>query len=483
MPYQLLLRTLLLPLLLLLAVSIPAQNTPDLTAPWSLKQCIDYALQHNLTIKQSELNLKVADINYLQSKMNVLPTLNGNISHINNYGRTIDPFTNQFATDAVLSQNFSLSSSLLLFNGLQNYNTIGEQKYNLLASKEDHRKMLNDISLSIATAYLQILLAEELLSIADAQAGITKLQVDRTKKLVEAGSLAKSFLFEIEAQYATEELNRVNMENQLTMAYLNLVQMLDLQDAKNFKIVRPNLEIPNFSVLSMPPEQIFQMALSGMPEIRSSEYKVKSSEKALRVARGGMSPRLVLSGSYGTGYSGASKDMSITPTGSWDTTFYFTSGGDFVLTPEYNTTYTTTPFGDQIDQNLNRSVGLHLSLPLFNGYSVRSNIQRSRINYLHSQLQLDLTKNALRKNIQQAYADALAALKKYQATEQSVKALEESFRFTEEKFNVNMVNAFDYADAKNRLARVRSELSQAKFDFFFKIKVLEYYQGKPLQFE
>lgn len=477
-------RYIFLSLLLSLATGSFSQNTPDLSSPWSLKQCIDYAMAHNLSIKQSALNAQLADANYLQSKMNVLPTLNGNISHINNYGRTIDPFTNQFATDKVLSQNFSLSTSLLLFNGLQNYNSIQEQKFNVKASMEDHRKMINDISLSIATAYLQILLAEELTAISKSQEEISKLQVDRTRKLVEAGSLSKSMLFDIEAQFAMDELNRVNMENQLAMAYLTLAQMLELEDIKNFKIIRPNLDVPNFSVLSMPPDQIYNIALTGMPEIKGSEFRVKSSEKALKVAQGGMSPRLVLSGSYGTGYSGASKEItSLVPTGSWDTTLYFTSTGDLVFTPEYNTTFETVSFADQIDQNVNRSLGLHLSLPLFNGYSVRSNIKRAKISYLNVQLQLEQTRNTLRKNIQQAHADALAALKKYQATEKSVKALEESFRYTEEKFNVNMVSSFDYADAKNRLARSRSELSQAKYDFFFKIKVLEYYQGKPLQFE
>ncbi len=462
---------------------VQAQDQPDLSSPWTLPQCIEYALQHNISIKQSQLNQQLSEVNYMQSKLNVLPTLNGNASHSYNFGRTIDPFTNQFATDQILSQSFSLSTSLLLFNGLQNYNSIQEQKYNVMASKQDFEKMKNDISLSIATAYLQILFAEDLVANANGQVNITKLQVDRTKKLVEAGSLAKSMQYDIEAQLATEELNLVNAENQLTIAYLNLAQMLELEDVKNFKIVRPNLSVPNAAAIAMGPDLIFNMAMTGMPEIKSSELRVRSSEKALKVSKGGISPRLTLSGSFGTGYSGASKDITTTLTGNWDTTYYFTSGGDFVLTPEYNTTFETTSFADQIDQNLNKSLGIHLTIPIFNGYSSRSTIQRSKINLLNTQLQYELTKNTLRKNIQQAYADAVAALKKFQASEKTLLALEESFKYTEEKFNVNMINAFDYAEAKNRLARTRSDLLQAKFDFFFKVKVLEYYQGKPLKFD
>ena len=202
--------------------AVQAQDAPDLSSPWTLPQCIAYAQEHNISIKQSKLSQDLAEVNYLQSKLNVLPTLNGNASHSYNFGRTIDPFTNEFATDKVLSQNFSLSSGFLLFNGFQNYNTIQEQKFNMLAAKQDLEKMKNDISLGIANAYLQILFAEDLVFNAQGQLSITKLQVERTKKLVEAGSISKSMQFDIEAQSATEELNLVNAENQLTMAYLNL---------------------------------------------------------------------------------------------------------------------------------------------------------------------------------------------------------------------------------------------------------------------
>ena len=471
-------------LFFLLGISISTSSfaQPEMGESWSLQQCIEYALVNNLSIKQSELTRKLSEAEYLQSKMNLFPTLNGNISHSYNFGRTIDPFTNQFATDQVLSQNFSLSAGLLLFNGFQNQNNIKQQKYNLLASQQDLEKMKNDISLSIATAYLQILFAEELVFNATGQVATTKQQVERTKKLVDAGSLAKSLLYDIEAQMATEELNLVNAENQLTMAYLNLAQMLELENVKEFKIVRPNLDAPDASVLSMSAEQIFQLAMTGMPEIKSSEFKVKSSERGLKAAQGGLYPRLTLSGAFGTGYSGANKDYTYTPTLSWDTTTYFTSGGDFVLSPAFSTTSQTKDFSTQIDDNLNKSVGLHLTIPLFNNLNSRTTVQRSKINMMNVRLQYEQTRNTLRKNIQQAYADAFASLKKYQASQKSLSALEESFRYTEQKFTENMINSFDYADAKNRLSRTRSEMLQAKYDFFFKIKVLEYYQGKPLKF-
>jgi outer membrane protein len=476
-------------LVLILSLAIPVfsvyaqEKTPDISAPWTLQQCIEYALLNNISVKQSELNVQLNDVNYLQSKANILPTLNGNASHQYNFGRTIDPFTNQFATDQVLSQNFFLSSNIVLFSGLQNWNSIQQNKYNLLASKEDLEKMKNDVALNIAAAYLQILFSEELVLNARAQFNITKLQVERTQKLVDAGSLPKSNFLDIQSQSALEELNVVNAENQLTISYLTLAQMLELPDPSGFRIVKPELEVPNVDLVSVSPMQIYQYAVSNMPDVKSSQYKLISAQKGLRIAKGGISPRLTLSGSYGTGYSGASKSVtSVTPTGSWDTTLYFSSSGDFIFLPTFNTQFETTSFADQIDQNLNRSLGFNLSIPLFNGLQTHANIQRSKINLMNAELTLQMTKNNLQKSIQQAYADALAALKKFQASQKAVNAMEESFKFMEQKFNVNMVSSFEYAEAQNRLAKAKSEMLQSKYDYFFKLKVLDYYQGKPLKF-
>ena len=455
----------------------------DFSQPWTLQSCIDHALKNNLSIKQGALNAEINEVNYLQSKANVLPSLNANLSHAYNFGRTIDPFTNQFATDRVLSQNFSLSSALILFNGFQNYNNIRQQKFNMLAGEQDLEKLKNDISLSIATAYLQVLFADELLEIAKGQYEITRLQAERTKKLADAGAVAKNVFLDIQAQLAAEELNVVNAENQLTMAYLNLGQLLDLSDMKNFKIVKPDLSPPAENLISSSPEEIYNSAISLLPDVKSAEYKLMAAEKGLAVSRGAMSPRLTLSGSLGTGYSGLSRKItSVQPTGSWDTTLYFSSSGDLIFVPTFNTSFETIPFREQYDQNVNRSVGLFLTIPLFNGLQTYSSVKRSKINMLNAKYSVDIAKQTLMKNIQQAWADAVAALKKYQATVKSLKALEESFSNTEKRFEVNLVNSYEYAEAKNRLARAKSDLSQAKYDYFFKLKVLDYYQGKPIKF-
>lgn len=458
-------------------------NAPQGKA-WTLQECIDYALKNNIQIKQNELNAELSKEVLTQSEVSVLPTLNGNISHNYNFGRTIDPFTNEFATDRVLSQNFSLSSSVTIFNGLQHYNTIQENKYSYFASKYDVDKTKNDISISVATAYLQVLFSQELVEIAKNQADITASQVDRTKKLVDAGSLAKGSLLDIQAQLATEELNLANAQNQLDLAYLSLTQLLELPSPEGFTIVKPEINVAPESSMINGPNQIFSTALTVQPEIKSAEFRTRSSQKSLAVARGGLSPRITFSGSIGTGYSGAAKTLTSYPqfTGGYDTTA-ITTGGDYVISPEYSqAVYTTTPFHDQVSDNFNQSFGVFVQIPLFNGFQTKTSISRAKITLASTQLTLELTKNQLQKNIQQAYADANAALKKYIATQKAVDAMEESFKYMQQKYDVGMVNAIDYNTSKNNLTKAKSDLLQAKYDYVFKTKVLDFYQGKPLSF-
>ena len=449
---------------------------------WTLQQCIEYALKNNIQIKQNMLNEKLSEATLLQSKAQMIPSLNGNISNSYNNGRKVDPFTNAFVTgDWTQSQNFSLSASVTLFGGFQTLNSIKQGKYDLMASQENVQKMMNDISLNIASAYLQILFAQELLATAQSQADITKLQVERTEKLVEVGNLPKGNLFDIQAQMASEELNVVNAENNLSLSSLNLVQMLNLDTVKNFQIARPDITPPSEAILNTTSEQIFEGALTRQPEIKSAEFKLRSAEKGISIARAGMFPRLSLSASYGTGYSGASKQLigfpSLTgfaPNGN------FTSAGDTVYEPVYNSTYQTTPFNTQINNNLNRSVGFYLTVPLFNNLQTYTAVTRAKINHENSLLALQLEKNNLRQKIQQAYNDANSSLKKYLASKKAVEAMEESFKYMEQKFNVGAVTTTDYSTQKNKLIKAQSDMLQAKYDYVFKLKVIDFYQGKPI---
>lgn len=489
-PMKLKITGLFIALLLYPFVSSHAQNTgikqldtADIKSKTlTLEQCIEYALKNNIQIKQSELNTEVADINLTQSQVSLLPSLNAQGSHIYNFGRTIDRFTNQFASQQVLSQNFGLSSDVTLFSGLQTINTIHQNRYTYLSNKYSVDKMKNDISLNVATAYLQILYNVEAVENAKNQIGITLAQSERSKKLVDAGSIAKGAYLDILAQLATEELNLTNAENQLNISYLALAQLLNLTDASGLRIVKPDINIEAQPLLGIDATQVYNTAIETLPEMKSATYNVKSAEKGLDVAWGGLSPRLVLSGSYGTGYSGLSKELSGTPefTG-FQQTGDVTETGDRVLTPVFTTPTRVVPFMDQYKNNVNKSIGLYLTIPIFNRWQTKASIDRARIQKLNAELTVESTKLQIQKNVQQAYADANAGLKKYYASTKAVEAIEESFKYTEQKFNVGIVNTNDYNDSKNKLIKAQSDLLQAKYEYVFKTKVLDFYQGKPLK--
>ena len=265
---------------------------------WTLEKCINYAYENNIRIKQQELNAKYSKNTLIQSKAEALPNLNAQANHNYSFGRAVDPYTNTFSTENVISDNFSLSSSVTLFNGFQIINTIKQNQFNLLASIQDVEKMKNDISLNIASAYLQILFNEELLEIATNQLEIIQQQVERTKNLVDAGSLAKGSLLEIEAQTALENLQMVNAQNQLNISYLTLTQLLDLDSVGGFKIEHP--QFPDLEEENLIPSvnQVYLEAINNLPQIKSAEYQLLGYERGLAIARGTRSPRLSLSASY-----------------------------------------------------------------------------------------------------------------------------------------------------------------------------------------
>ncbi len=448
---------------------------------WSLEDCIEYALTNNIEVKQQMLNIQYGEEGLLQSKLNMLPNLNGYASNGYNWGQTIDRFTNEFATERVRSNNFYLSSQFTLFNGLQQMNTIKKNELDLMTTRYNVDKFMDDVSMNIAAAYLQILYYKELKRVAEAQLDISQQQVNRTSKMVDAGTLARGDLLLIDAQLATEELNLINVQNNLDISYLTLIQLLDLPSLEGFEIEEPDLAAVKAPQAPLGADAVYDIALGARPEVKAAEFNVQSSEKNLSLARGVLSPVLGLSGSWGTGYSGARmnyqyQDITNYPIG-------MTESGEtvFSLYP-YSEVVSSevAPFVDQIDENLNTSVMLNLSIPIFNGWYVRSNISKAKIGIESAELALESTKLNLRKVIQQAYADVVAALKTHAAAEKMVVATSESFKYADQKFNVGLINSVDYNEAKKELTKAQAELIQAKYDYIFKTTTLDFYMGRPL---
>jgi len=422
--------------------------------PWSLEQCINYALENNIQIKQQALNVKVSENQLSRAKMSSLPTLNAGINQNYSFGRTTNFITNQKERNDIQSSSFNVSTQVNLFNGFQISNTRKQEAINLLAALSDVDKLKNSISLNIAAAYLQILFSEELVETTKKQVELSVLQVERTSVMVKAGSLPEGNLLEIEAQLASDELQLVNAQNQLELSYLTLTQFLDLRNPENFKIQKPQLSNFSQSIPNDSPLSIFISAQDALPQIKSATYRVSSAEKGVLIAKGGIYPRLSLGASYGTG---AQKLLKSNPL------------------------ITMDPFMDQIKDNANTNIGLSLSVPIFNGWQVKTSISNAMIGLENARYSLDNEKNMLFKEIQQAYADANASLKKYKATEKNLSALVEAFRYSEQKFNLGMLTSFDYTTNKTRLAKAQADLLQAKYEFIFKTKILDFYRGIPIK--
>lgn len=420
---------------------------------WSLEKCINYAVDHNIQIKQQTLQTKVQKNNYDQSKLNLLPVINGSVSHDYSFGRALDQNSYEFYNQTVLSDYFYLGGRTNLFNGLQNFNNIQRSKYELLAGEQDLQKIRDNISLAVAVAYLQILLNKELVTATENQLNITNQQIEKTRKMVDAGSVARGNLLQIEAQAAQEELSLINMKNQLDISYLNLTQLLELGSPAGFEIEVPEINVGQNVFITGNIDEIYNLAAQARPEIRSSQLKLEASRYDLKIAKGARSPSLSLSHTFGTRYS------------------------------YINDVEGLLPFKDQLKNNKSYGLGISLSIPVLNGWQVNKNIANSKLAVENSQYSLEGTKKQLYKDIQQAYTDAAAALKKYNASGKAVSSMEESFRYTEQKFNVGMLTPVDYNASKTQLLNAQSDMAQAKYEFIFKTKVLDFYRGIPLNLD
>jgi outer membrane protein len=412
---------------------------------WSLEDCIKYAIENNIQIKQQVIQTEVQQNSLDLAKYQLLPNLNGLAQYSYSHNHALNPTTYQFS-NSLQSEYFYLGGSMPVFNGLQYYNAIQKNKYQVLASKQDLQDISDNVALNVALAYLQILLNKELVAATENQLNITLQQIEKTKKLVDAGSVAKGNLLQIEAQAAQEELSLITQKNQLETSVLILTQLLELKTPAGFEVVVPEINVDPNAIISGNIDDIYAIAEKNRPEIKSSELKLKASEYNLKMAKGGRSPVLALNYSLNTRYT-------------------------------FNTPET---FKTQIKTFRNEGIGLSLNIPILNGWQVNKNISNSKLNLESSNYALEGTQKQLYKNIQQAYTDAVAALKKFNVSIKAIASTEESFRYTEQKFNVGMVTPVDYNAAKTQLLKSQSDMAQAKYEFIFKTKVLDFYKGLPL---
>ena len=423
-------------------ISIQAQQI------WSLEDCIDYALKNNISLKQSELNIELNKNEYFQSKMELLPSVNISNSFNNNRGRYINPFTNEFDEEISSSLNLSYNSNFSLFNGFKNINQIKKAANESLKSIYDLESAQNDLISSIALSYLQILFNEELYQTSQTQLDLTKNQENRIQTLVEAGSMAQGELLNIQSQLALEEQQLIQAENQLNLSKLQLAQLLELDQYENLNVLKLDIKVPIFKIQNNINTD-YAIALNTQSSIKSSELQINSAIYDLKIAKANYLPNLSIGYRISTLYLDNVNDM-------------FT-------------------FNEQLENNQQSAIYLSLNIPIFNKWSVRNSVAQSKIQIENSQLNAQQAKNQLRKNMEQAYADQLAAYKKYQATQKAVIAFKEAYTYINERYELGMVNSYEFNESKNKLITAESDELRAKYDLIFKVKLYEFYTS--LKFE
>ena len=424
--------------LMLMPTAVNAQQE------WTLRQCIDHAIANNINIKRQETNVKSQEVSLNSAKNNRLPSLNASAGQSFNFGRglTID---NTYANRNTQSTSFNIGADVPIYTGGQISNNIKARKLDLQAAIVDLQYAKDNISMQVASAYLEALFQKDLLEVSRQQAELSKAQERRINILFQNGKCAETDLAEIQASVANDELSLTQQQNSYTLALLTLSQLLELPSPEGFDIARPEILNPENAVLT-DPNQIYAEASLIKPQIEAENIRLKSAERNIRIARSGYYPNINLGVGMGTNY-------------------YKTSG------------FPAASFNDQMRDNLNKSISLSLSIPIFNRFSTRNQIRSAKLQYQNQQLQLDETHKSLYKEIQQAYYNALAAQKQCVSSMQAEKASTMSFNLMEKKYTAGKATATEYQESKNALFKATTNRLQAQYTFLFRQKILDFYRG------
>jgi outer membrane protein len=472
----------------LLFVFIPCLSFgQNMIKKWSLRECVEYGKQKNLNIKRSLLGVENAQASHDQAIWNQIPTLNLGASGGTNFGRNIDPTTNRFINQEITTVGLTASSSVVIYNGFTVRNNIKRAKSDLNASLSDLKKAENDVMLAVVTNFLTVVFNRELLEVNNLQLQTSKEQLRRIEKLVKAGSSRVSDEMDQRAQVATNELNVVTAENNLLLAILVLKQVMQLPANEPFDIDIPDFVIGKRLDPSENSNDIYQVALTTLPEIKSVEIREEGARMNEKSARGRFQPSLTANFSFNTNFSSAAQNRSVFDFINIPPTAIGTvqnSPTDTVLSFSQTTLgrigTEDNGLAEQLGTNRNGFVGIRLNIPIFNNRQTRLSVQQARISRENASIQKTDVETVLRQTIEQSYFDVVAAEKTYYARQKQVEALEESFRVTEKQYNLGAVNSVDYQVISNNLNVAKSDFVRSKYDLIFKGKILDFYQGKPL---
>lgn len=418
-------------------------------AQWDLQQCISHALENNISIKQRDNQIRQSELQLSTAKNSRLPDLNASVGENLSFGRGLTA-ENTYSNTNTSSTSFSLSTSIPLFTGMRIENTIKLNQLNLEAATADLEKAKNDIAMQVAQQYIQIVYDKELVAVAHRQTAIDSMQVDRLQSMLASGKASPAEVSQQQATLAQSRLTATQAENDYRIALLNLSQLLELPTPDGFSV--SDVDVSSLATGMLPSaDAVYADALGIKPEIAAENIRLQGSERNIRIARADLYPQLYLSGGIGTNY-------------------YTTSGFD------------ADGFGKQLKNNFSQSIGLSLSIPIFNRFATRNNIRSAEIERDNQRLQLDNTKKALYKEIQQVYYNAVAADSKYKSSTVAAKSSEDAFALMQAKYESGKANITEFNEAKNNLMKAQSDLTQARYEYLYQTALIEFYRGRQLKF-
>ena len=428
--------------------------------PWSLERCIDQAIQYNLQMKRQELLTQSTEQDHRQSKLDLLPNLNGSIDHQLGSGRVLDRGTYQWVNTNVSQGDLGLQSELNLFNGLQGLNSMKMYKANYQMSMEDLEAMEDNITIQVMTGYLDLLRNRELVDVAEKKVEVTAQQVERMERLVEVGNEPKGRLLEVKAQHSAAKLTYTQAVNARDISKLTLMHVMNITDDLGFNIETPLLPDPS-TVEILELDSVFQYALANLPQIKSKEYGVEAMERYVAMQKGQRSPRLFTRGLIYSNYS----DGLINP-----------------LDPDPSNPSMDYPITDQISDNRYKQVSFGLVVPIFNRWQVQTSINKAKLDLYDAEYQFDDAVLVLQQTLQQYHTEALAAMDNYQSAMEAVANSDEAYRFAEERFRVGTGTSLELQEARNQLYESTSDMISSKFVLIFYARILDFYMGRDILF-
>ncbi len=442
--------------IIFIAIAITVLNNANAqsTEKWSLRKCVDYAMKNNISVKLADVQARIAALQFKQAKLYQLPSANFSTNIGPSFGRSLDLSTNGYTNLASLSQNYNLQGGIEIFNWGKLKNSAAAAEYNLKAALTDIEKTANDVALSVATYYLQILSANQQIGITKVQIQQTKNNLDATRKRVDAGALPELNALEFESQLAADSTNLVAAETNYNQALLSMKGLLNLDAAKPFDVDIPNVEtIPLESLIDLQPESVYQLALENQSNIKSNRLRIKSGEKNILANKSGLYPSITGSYALSTGYI------------------------DYLT----NTGFSKTAYFTQLNTNFRQNLGVGISVPIFNNGSNRINYEQSKLNLQNTKVNEEQIEQKLKLDIYTAYSNAVSALQKFNASKKQVEVAQKAFDFATKRYDVGLLNTLDLITNQNNLLRAKTQNLADQYDYVFKMKLLEFYRGQGLK--